>query len=274
MRGAARRTRRASDRAGWRPYNTCVSPQAHAVQRCAHVARRPWRWRGWGGGALFVAALATYVCFFAVQTRGARPQASSPLSRAWPGTSRSSRVFAAHHSLMARAGAKAWLARHVCRRPRALGLRLDRVGAAACWLPAVAARARRALRRCPAPAAWALVALQGLGVRAHGGRGAGARRARPGRHPSGAARGRRRDRRARSSGRSPLVRHPIYLGWALTVLAAPTMTVDRARGGRVVSTAYLVIAMPWEERSLSAAAGPAYQAYCRRVRWRMVPGLY
>ena len=25
-----------------------------------------------------------------------------------------------------------------------------------------------------------------------------------------------------------LVRHPIYLGWALTVLAAPTMTVDRA----------------------------------------------
>ena len=69
-----------------------------------------------------------------------------------------------------------------------------------------------------------------------------------------------------------LVRHPIYLGWALTVLAAPTMTVDRLWWA-LVSTAYLVIATPWEERSLSAAAGPPYQAYCRRVRWRMVPGL-
>ena len=70
-----------------------------------------------------------------------------------------------------------------------------------------------------------------------------------------------------------LVRHPIYLGWALIVFGASPMTVDRAVWA-LVSTLYLIIAMPWEERSLSAAAGPAYSAYCRRVRWRMVPGVY
>jgi methanethiol S-methyltransferase len=70
-----------------------------------------------------------------------------------------------------------------------------------------------------------------------------------------------------------LVRHPLYLGWALIVFGTPTMTLDRLVWA-VVSTAYLVIAIPWEERSLSAAAGPAYQAYQRQVRWRMVPGLY
>jgi protein-S-isoprenylcysteine O-methyltransferase Ste14 len=70
-----------------------------------------------------------------------------------------------------------------------------------------------------------------------------------------------------------LVRHPIYLGWALIVFGTPVMTRDRLLWA-VVSTFYLVIAIPWEERSLSAAAGPAYSAYQKQVRWRLVPGVY
>lgn len=70
-----------------------------------------------------------------------------------------------------------------------------------------------------------------------------------------------------------MVRHPIYLGWVLMVGAATPMTLDRAVFA-AASTLYLIIAIPWEERSLSAAAGPAYSAYCRQVRWRLIPGLY
>jgi protein-S-isoprenylcysteine O-methyltransferase Ste14 len=42
----------------------------------------------------------------------------------------------------------------------------------------------------------------------------------------------------------------------------------------VISTLYLVVAIPWEERSLRESFGPAYAAYQRRVRWRMLPFLY
>jgi protein-S-isoprenylcysteine O-methyltransferase Ste14 len=42
----------------------------------------------------------------------------------------------------------------------------------------------------------------------------------------------------------------------------------------VVSTVYLAIAVPFEERSLTAEFGPAYTAYQRQVRWRIVPGLW
>jgi methanethiol S-methyltransferase len=69
------------------------------------------------------------------------------------------------------------------------------------------------------------------------------------------------------------VRHPIYLGWVLIVFAVPTMTVGRLVFA-VVSTVYLAIAVPFEERSLTAEFGPAYTAYQRQVRWRIVPGLW
>ena len=43
------------------------------------------------------------------------------------------------------------------------------------------------------------------------------------------------------------LRHPIYLGWVLLVFGAPTMTTGRLLFA-VVSTAYLVVAIPIEER--------------------------
>jgi protein-S-isoprenylcysteine O-methyltransferase Ste14 len=70
-----------------------------------------------------------------------------------------------------------------------------------------------------------------------------------------------------------VVRHPIYLGWVLMVFATPTMTADRLLFA-IVSTAYLILAIPWEERSLVAGHGDRYREYQRSVRWRLVPGIW
>jgi protein-S-isoprenylcysteine O-methyltransferase Ste14 len=70
-----------------------------------------------------------------------------------------------------------------------------------------------------------------------------------------------------------IVRHPIYAGWALFVFSTPVMTGTHAVFA-VVSTAYLALAIPFEERSLRNTFGSDYEAYSRKVTWRMVPGLY
>jgi protein-S-isoprenylcysteine O-methyltransferase Ste14 len=70
-----------------------------------------------------------------------------------------------------------------------------------------------------------------------------------------------------------LVRHPIYLAWLLMVWPTPLMTGSRLTFAAVTSV-YLAIAVPFEERSLVREFGEAYRAYQRQVRWRMVPFLY
>jgi len=70
-----------------------------------------------------------------------------------------------------------------------------------------------------------------------------------------------------------LVRHPLYLGWALVVFGAATMTGDRL-GFAAMTTLYLVLAIPWEERSLRTQFGSDYDRYIRLVRWRMIPFIY
>jgi protein-S-isoprenylcysteine O-methyltransferase Ste14 len=70
-----------------------------------------------------------------------------------------------------------------------------------------------------------------------------------------------------------LVRHPLYFAWVLFVFAAPVMTMTRFVFA-AVSTAYLALAIPFEERSLLQSFGPEYAAYRTRVRWRMLPGIY
>jgi methanethiol S-methyltransferase len=76
-----------------------------------------------------------------------------------------------------------------------------------------------------------------------------------------------------TSGVYGFVRHPLYFGWALLVCAVPTMTGTRAVFA-IVSTLYVAIAIPWEERGLVETFGAAYEGYRRKVRSRMVPGLY
>ena len=223
----------------------------------------------WLGGAAFLAALGVYLHFFVVRLATPGPP-GWPLGAALAWNAGLFAAFAAHHSLMARAGAKAWLARHL---PAAYE-RTTYVWVASALLVLVTVLWQQVpgvVYRASGPWAWLLAAAQAFGVVVTVAAArvlratdlAGIRQAR------GAAP--RTD--VRVVWPYTLVRHPIYLGWALTVLAAPTMTVDRGWWA-LLSTGYLLIAMPWEERSLSADAGPAYQAYCRQVRWRMVPGLY
>jgi protein-S-isoprenylcysteine O-methyltransferase Ste14 len=69
------------------------------------------------------------------------------------------------------------------------------------------------------------------------------------------------------------VRHPLYFGWVLVVFGAPHMTMTRFVFA-AISTAYLAVAIPFEERSLIDTFGTEYEAYQRSVRWRMIPFLY
>jgi hypothetical protein len=70
-----------------------------------------------------------------------------------------------------------------------------------------------------------------------------------------------------------LVRHPVYLGWMLALFGAGHMTGDRLAFAGLTSL-YLVIAVPWEERSLLQSFGLDYANYQRQVRWRIVPLIY
>ena len=77
----------------------------------------------------------------------------------------------------------------------------------------------------------------------------------------------------KTTGPYGLVRHPIYLGWFLIVFSVGTMTTTRFVFA-VVSCAYILIAIPFEERSLRAMAGDAYDRYMREVPRKLIPGLY
>lgn len=236
---------------------TAPRASSFGIQACA-----------WLGGALFVSALARYGWFF--HTLGTPGPEGVSVGGAMLWNIALFTLFAAHHSLMARSGAKAWIMRTV---PPALE-RSAYVWVASALLIAVCALWQRVPGQVyvlTPPAAWLGAAVQGLGVvfTVAGGRVldaldlAGIRQTLTPRAPAP----------IRVVWPFTLVRHPIYLGWALIVFGTPTMTLDRLVWA-VVSTCYLVIAIPWEERSLSAAAGPAYLAYQKQVRWRLVPGVY
>jgi protein-S-isoprenylcysteine O-methyltransferase Ste14 len=70
-----------------------------------------------------------------------------------------------------------------------------------------------------------------------------------------------------------LVRHPLYLGWMLIVFGAAHMTGDRLAFAAITAL-YLVIAIPWEERSLERTFGDAYRRYKGEVRWKAIPYLF
>lgn len=59
------------------------------------------------------------------------------------------------------------------------------------------------------------------------------------------------------------VRHPLYVGWLTVVWAAPTMTASHLFFA-AVTTAYILIAIRFEERDL-IAAHPEYAAYRERT---------
>jgi methanethiol S-methyltransferase len=71
------------------------------------------------------------------------------------------------------------------------------------------------------------------------------------------------------------VRHPLYIGWAISFWAMPTMTVGHLLFAGVM-TAYMALAAIVEERDLIAHFGHQYEHYRQRVpmfipRWSAPP---
>ena len=222
----------------------------------------------WTGALLFLLSLLSFAVVYGWRLGTPAPETGSTVRDAIDNVVLFT-IFALHHSIMARTGAKAWLTRVV---PpdleRAVYVWIASVlFLAVCWLwqplPGM-------IWQTNGVWFWLLSAIQLAGVlltlRAAGMVGvwelAGVRQPDP-----------RAAIEFRAAGPFAIVRHPIYLGWLLIVFATPEMTTSRLLFAGI-SSAYLVAAIPWEERSLLDAFPEKYGAYQRAMRWRLIPGIW
>jgi methanethiol S-methyltransferase len=218
----------------------------------------------WLGGGLFVTALAltfwTYAVVFSQDT---------PYS-GWPAVAFDALLFscfALHHSLFAREAMKTRIARIVGEPlvrsayvwiASGLLIAVDLV-----WIPIGGEIYTLAQ---PTAAIAAGVQLAGLWLTVRGAQAI---------HPLELAgiRDSVRETALQVGGPYRLVRHPLYLGWLLMTFGTARMTGDRLVFA-AISTSYLALAIPFEERSLVRLFGSQYDRYRSRVRWRMIPFLY
>jgi protein-S-isoprenylcysteine O-methyltransferase Ste14 len=227
-------------------------------------AARPF---AWGGAAIFLLSLAYFLFAYATAFGETAQGDDSAAAITWNVLLFT--VFAGHHSVFAREAVRARIARVV---PAALErsfyvwiASLLFIAVCALWrpVPGVAWQAGGIVL-------WTLRLLQIAGVGLTLGSAAilDIRELAGLRRPEGL-----RLPEFRSSGPYGWVRHPIYSGWFLMVFAASPMTMTRLVFA-VVSCAYLVIAIPLEERSMRMASHGAYDRYAAQVRWKLVPGIY
>ncbi len=217
----------------------------------------------WLGGALFVGALA--FCGYSYAVTWSRTavfdRAAVPIDVLLFS------VFALHHSLFARASVKQWLG-NVVPQPmlRSVYVWIASsllIGVCLAWRPAGGDvyhhAALLAILHGIVQAAGVVIivsavraidALELAGIRPHSGRES-----------------------LQIVGPYRFVRHPLYSGWLLVTFGAAHMTGDRLIFAGI-STFYLLIAMPFEERSLGMSFGSAYSDYVRRVRFRIIPYVY
>jgi protein-S-isoprenylcysteine O-methyltransferase Ste14 len=217
----------------------------------------------WTGGVAFVSSLAFCAGSYFLRWSGGS-------GGAWTAVAFDAvlvSIFAAHHSVFAREEVKRWLARRLperllrsvyvwtasllllwtCAAWRPVGYELFDVNGVRLWFHAavqllgvwVIARAVRHLAPLELAGIRREAAVQALQV----------------------------------TGPYRLVRHPLYLGWILIVFGSAHMTGDRLAFA-VLTTAYLILAIPWEERSLARSLGDEYVRYRRLVRWRVIPFIY
>lgn len=237
----------------------------------------------WSGAVLFFLSLAYFLFSYATtfgQTAGA-----GDAGRAITWNVALFSVFALHHSVFARERIRSWIARTV---PAGLErsfyvwiASLLFIAVCAWWqpVPGVAWRAEGALlwllRLVQAAGVWlTLRSAVVLDIRDL----AGLRQSETSRvaRTLPGSRGepdKARSTEFRASGPYAWVRHPIYSGWFLMVFAASPMTMTRLVFA-AVSCAYLLLAIPFEERSMRAASQGGYDRYATQVPWKLVPRVY
>jgi protein-S-isoprenylcysteine O-methyltransferase Ste14 len=218
----------------------------------------------WTGALLFVAALVSFAVVYGWQLRLPAPSGDSAWQDAIINVLLFT-IFALHHSVMARTGTKAWITRVV---PPDLERSVyvwiaSLLFLAVCWgwrpLPGV-------LWHILGPGLMIYVLqLFGLYITLAAARMVGIWELSGVTQPDHS-----KAIEFRADGPFSLVRHPIYLGWVLLVFATPVMTMNRLLFA-VISTAYLVVAIPFEERSLLESYPEQYGAYQRQMRWRLIP---
>ncbi len=217
----------------------------------------------WAGAILFFTSLAYFVVTYLTTFGGVAAGHAWLPAVAWNVALFT--IFALHHSIFARTGIRAWVSRTCPDLERSIYVWVASILfllVCALWRPVPGV-----LWTVTGAAAWGLWALQAAGawLSLHS---VGALDARElaGLRPVTPA-------EFRTTGPYGWVRHPIYTGWFLMVLPAPAMTMTRLAFA-VVSCAYLLAAIPLEERTMRESSDGGYGRYMKKVRWRLVPGLY
>lgn len=224
----------------------------------------------WGGALLFAAALGCfayqYLITFGTATSGVTPGAIPWNVMLFTG-------FAIHHSVFARTPVRRWISRYGARYERTIYVWIASLlflSVCLLWRPVAGT-----VWAVESPLRWLLYAVQALGVVLTL-RGAAVLDAL---ELAGVSQVRLKPDTTtefpeyKTTGPYGWVRHPIYAGWFLMVLPATPMTMTRLTFA-VVSCLYLVIAIPFEERTLRRTSSGAYDAYMKAVRWKLIPGIY